>query len=86
MISNGHYFFNCSNADDVIYKGAKPVYEQYGPYLYKEYDVFTDVEYVDGLDVTGISDSSYSDNVDGTKNAKGMTATYNQYLEYNSDQ
>lgn len=86
LISNGHYFFNCSNSDDVIYKGVKPIYEQFGPYLYKEFDVFTDVQYVDDLAVTGISDSSYSTNVDGTKTASGMTATYNQYLVYNTDQ
>ena len=44
-IANNHYFFNCINADDVMYKGVKPIFEQHGPYIYKEYDKFTDVVY-----------------------------------------
>ena len=44
-IANKHYFFNCINFDDVMYSGAKPKFEQHGPYIYKEYDEFTDVVY-----------------------------------------
>jgi len=44
-IHNNHFFFHCTNADDVIYQGAKPEFEQFGPYIYHEFDIFTDIKY-----------------------------------------
>jgi len=40
-----NYFYDCTNTDNVIYKGEKPVFEEFGPYRFQEYDVFDDVEY-----------------------------------------
>ena len=37
------YFYNCTNAEDVIYKGQRPEFMEYGPYTYREYDNYTDV-------------------------------------------
>lgn len=28
------YVYNCTNRDDVIYKGAKPIMKEFGPYTY----------------------------------------------------
>lgn len=42
-INNNHYLFHCTNPDDVIYRGLKPEFEQYGPYIYREYDLYTDI-------------------------------------------
>ena len=55
-IANEHFFFHCLNADNVTYMGQKPQFEQYGPYIYREHDVFTDVKYDQDLTLTGTSD------------------------------
>jgi len=39
------YFYNCSNAEDVVYTGAKPEFEEFGPYTYREWDSYTDVSW-----------------------------------------
>ena len=82
LISNSHYFFSCINYDEVIYKGEKPIFEEYGPYIYQEFDTFTNITYNVTQPVTGISDSDYSKNVDGKKEAEGLTAIYNQNLSF----
>ena len=60
----------------------QPAFEQYGPYIYREYDTFTNVTYGVQEPVTGISDPAYSKRVDGKDTAAGLTATYNQKLEF----
>lgn len=42
-IHHNNYFFNCTNSNNVIYKGAKPELEQFGPYIYREWNTFDDV-------------------------------------------
>lgn len=76
LISNSHYFFSCINPDNVIYKGERPIFEQYGPYIYQEFDTFTNIKYGVNEPVTGISDPDYSKNVNGKQEAMGLTATY----------
>jgi len=63
-IHNDHYLFHCTNPDDVIYKGEKPQFEQYGPFIYREYDQYTDVSYGKTLKVNGVTDQfgSHIDN------------------------
>lgn len=80
-IHNDHYFFHCINPDDVIYKGAKPEFEQYGPYIYREYDIFTDVNYGQTLKVNGVDDG-FGPHIDWSNTAEGLTATFNQYMIY----
>ena len=41
------YLYNCSNALDVVYKGAKPEFMEFGPYTYREWDSYTDVSWKD---------------------------------------
>ena len=36
-IHHDNYFFSVTNEDDVIYKGAKPIFEEYGPFIYREH-------------------------------------------------
>ena len=65
------------NADNVTYKGDKPVFEQYGPYIYREYDSFTNITYEQQLPVHGRSDSSYSGHIKDLAEATGLTAIFN---------
>lgn len=51
--------------------------EQFGPYVYREHQVFSDVEYDQDLPVTGLSDKSFSDHVDQQRKATGLLANYN---------
>ena len=37
--------YNCTNHEDVIYKGARPEFEEFGPYYYRESDTYDDVQY-----------------------------------------
>ena len=30
-----NYFYNCTNAHDVIYKNSKPIFMEVGPYRYR---------------------------------------------------
>ena len=48
LITRGHYLYNLTNWDDLMFKGEKPVFEEFGPYFYREYDDFEDPEWVDG--------------------------------------
>jgi len=36
-IHHDNYFFSVTNEDDVIYKGVKPIFEEYGPFIYREH-------------------------------------------------
>jgi hypothetical protein len=85
LIHNDHYFFHCLNPDDVIYKGLRPEFEQYGPYVYKEYDTYSDVIYEQQLPVNGRSDSSYSDNIKNKDTATGLYVIFNQWMELYED-
>mmetsp|Transcript_6498 Transcript_6498/g.4614 ORF Transcript_6498/g.4614 Transcript_6498/m.4614 type:complete len:122 (+) Transcript_6498:259-624(+) len=42
--------YNCTNIDDVIYKGESPEYQEFGPYTYREWDSMTDITYGEILD------------------------------------
>ena len=33
---NMKYFYNCTNAEEVIYNGSSPIFEEFGPYIYDE--------------------------------------------------
>ena len=35
-IDRTYYFYNCTNSEDVFYKGAMPEFKEVGPYIYKE--------------------------------------------------
>ena len=37
-ILKDHYLFNCTNYDDVVFKNAAPVLQQFGPYTTQEQD------------------------------------------------
>lgn len=37
LVYRKFHLFNCTNKDDVIYKGARPVLEEYGPFIYRDY-------------------------------------------------
>lgn len=39
------YFYNCTNALDVVYQNAKPEYQEFGPYVYRESDTYSDLDY-----------------------------------------
>ena len=43
------YFYNCTNAEDVIYRSKKPEFMEFGPYVYREFDNYDDLNYT-GLD------------------------------------
>mmetsp|Transcript_22843 Transcript_22843/g.22103 ORF Transcript_22843/g.22103 Transcript_22843/m.22103 type:complete len:157 (-) Transcript_22843:70-540(-) len=51
-----NYVYNCTNYEDVIYLGAQPEFEEFGPYSYREYDNFTDPDYDQMLEVPGSTD------------------------------
>jgi len=40
LITRNNYFYNCTNIDDVIYKGSKPIVEEFGPVYYREHDTY----------------------------------------------
>ena len=37
------YFYNCTNAHEVIYMQHKPEFKEFGPYKYQEYDNYTNL-------------------------------------------
>lgn len=41
------YFYNCTNALDVTYKNAKPEFMEFGPYIYRESDTYSDLVWKD---------------------------------------
>ena len=81
-LHNDHYFFHVLNADDVVYKGAKPQLEQFGPYIYREYDVFTDLKYDQDVKIPAKSDPEYAKRINNADSAKAVEATFNQLMRY----
>ena len=77
MITNSHYFFHCTNSDDVVYKGLRPTFEEYGPYIYREYDIFTNITYDVTEPITGTTDDEYHKRVNKKTTAEGLKAIYN---------
>lgn len=50
QLNRNTYLFNAVNRDDVLFKGATPEVEEYGPFIYREYDDYStptewDVQY-----------------------------------------
>ena len=39
--------YNCTNAWEVTYKNAKPEFMEFGPYIYRETDTYSDLVYQD---------------------------------------
>ena len=44
-INWNHYLYNCTNLQDVIFKGNAPEFMEFGPYIYRESDEYADVTY-----------------------------------------
>ena len=44
-ITRSHYLYNCTNVEDVMFQGAKPVYKEIGPFKYKEVNQYSDLVY-----------------------------------------
>ena len=87
LLHNDHYFFHVLNPDDVVYKGMKPQFEEFGPYIYREWDNYTDVKYDQTLEITGNNDPNYKwfGPPSDAKTAKGLTCTYNQGMNLYTD-
>jgi len=62
-IHHDNYFYSVKNEDDVIYKGEKPIFEEYGPFIYREYQEFTNITYGIEENVTGLSDDFFKQNI-----------------------
>jgi hypothetical protein len=45
LITRNTFVYNCTNYEDVIYKGVKPTMQEFGPYYYKEYDTYYNVSF-----------------------------------------
>ena len=69
-----HYLYNCTNYNDVVYKGAVPQYKEVGPYTYREFNKYEDVEY--GVDM----EIQEPGNSDGKVVRKAIKANYKQIL------
>ena len=41
------YFYNCTNAYNVTYRNHKPEFKEFGPYIYRESDTYTELVYQD---------------------------------------
>ena len=40
-----NFVYECTNKDDVIYKGARPIMRESEPYLYREHDDYGDFNF-----------------------------------------
>jgi len=58
-MTNSKYFYHCTNAEDVIYNGTEPIFEEYGPYIYKQSEDIKDVEHNKTFDIPGIDKDEY---------------------------
>lgn len=45
VLARKTHVYSCINHDDVIYKGEKPIMEEWGPYYYREYDDYDEPNY-----------------------------------------
>lgn len=66
-ITHKNYFYSCRNPDEVIYQGKRPIFEEFGPYSYREYQQFSNLQYDQTLNVTGLKDADFANNVDHEK-------------------
>ena len=67
------YFYNCTNAMDVTYKNAKPEFQEFGPYVYREYDEYNNLNYTS------------LDNVIGQEQLPVVKNNFNQSTVFDSD-
>ena len=40
-----HYMYNCTNFEDVVFRGVEPEFMEYGPYIYSEDDEYQNIVY-----------------------------------------
>lgn len=69
----------------MVYKGARPEFEEYGPYIYREYDTFSNIKYDQELEIPGTSDPTFKDKIKGATKAIGLTADFNMNMKYESE-
>lgn len=72
-INWNQYFYNCTNAHDVVYKNAEPEFMEYGPYVYREFDNYDDLDY------------KRLDNEIGEGSLKAVFNTFTQGTEFSKD-
>ena len=58
VMTQNVYVFNCTNPDDVIFKGLKPEYNQLGPYYYQILKDDVNISYSKSPDLFNPMDSS----------------------------
>mmetsp|Transcript_19682 Transcript_19682/g.14415 ORF Transcript_19682/g.14415 Transcript_19682/m.14415 type:complete len:154 (-) Transcript_19682:2274-2735(-) len=68
-----NYVYNCTNYEDVIYLGARPEFEEFGPYAYREYDNISDVVYGQSFAVPGSAES---------ETFSAITGQFLQHIDY----
>ena len=39
------YMYNCTNAEEVVYTNAKAEFQEFGPFIYRESDTYTNLDY-----------------------------------------
>eukprot|EP00347_Sterkiella_histriomuscorum_P022889 403336776 len=75
QLNRNTYLYNVVNRDDVIFNGAVPQVEEYGPFIYREYDDYSTPEVWDQeVPIPG---------ADG-KTAKAIRMLFNQTAKYNT--
>lgn len=65
--------FNCSNIWEVVYSNAAPVFTQYGPFQYQEYDIYTNLDWTMRVN----NATNINENV--------VLATFNQTTQFSAD-
>ena len=66
------YFYNCTNMMDVIYTNAKPQFQEFGPYVYRETSDYKDLVYAKDIEIDG-------------ERLHSVNATYKQSVTFDSD-
>lgn len=75
QLNRNTYLFNTLNRDDVIFTGAVPEVEEYGPFIYREYDDYSTPEtWDDQIPIPGNEGQT----------AKGIKMLYNQTAKLNT--
>lgn len=68
------YGYNLTNENDVVYNGAQPVFEEIGPYTYRQWDSYENVTFKnDDKDLTFVAVTNYE--FDSTKSCSGCSET-----------
>lgn len=49
---NKHYLYSCTNNEDVLFQGAVPITEEYGPFVYQEFDTYENKKWIE-VDIPG---------------------------------